>query len=275
MPVVVLSSLTQQGTATALEALEAGAVEVMAKPGSAFAVGDVGAVLAQKIIVAARASVRRSSVRSASVERVGSASLSRTTNRVLALGASTGGVQALTEVLTAFPPTAPGTVIVQHMPEKFTASFARRLDSVCAVEVKEAAEGDLVVSGRVLLAPGGRHMLLQRCGAQYLVTLRDGPPVFHQKPSVEVLFESVAKYAGPNAVGAILTGMGADGAGGLLRMRQAGARTVAQDEQSSVVFGMPAEAIKLGAAEKVVPLNRMTQTLMQLAEQEPAAPQRQ
>jgi two-component system chemotaxis response regulator CheB len=244
MPVVVLSSLTQQGTATALEALEAGAVEVMAKPGSAFAVGDVGAVLAQKIIVAARASVRRSSVRSASVERVGSASLSRTTNRVLALGAS-------------------------------TASFARRLDSVCAVEVKEAAEGDLVVSGRVLLAPGGRHMLLQRCGAQYLVTLRDGPPVFHQKPSVEVLFESVAKYAGPNAVGAILTGMGADGAGGLLRMRQAGARTVAQDEQSSVVFGMPAEAIKLGAAEKVVPLNRMTQTLMQLAEQEPAAPQRQ
>jgi len=275
MPVVVLSSLTQQGTATALEALEAGAVEVMAKPGSAYTVGDVGAALAQKIKVAARAAVRRAAAPAAPARKAGTAAMSRTTSRVLAIGASTGGVQALTEVLTAFPPTAPGTVIVQHMPEKFTASFAQRLNTICAVEVKEAAEGDLVVSGRVLIAPGGKHMLLQRCGAQYHVTLRDGPPVFHQKPSVEVLFESVAKYAGPNAVGAILTGMGADGAGGLLRMRQAGARTVAQDEKSCVVFGMPAEAIKIGAAEKVVPLDRMAQTLIQLAQQEPVPAQRQ
>lgn len=271
LPVVVLSSLTQQGTATALEALEAGAVEVMAKPGSAYTVGDLGGLLVQKIKVAARATARRS-VRpgSSGQNKAGSSAMSRTTSRVLAIGASTGGVQALTEVLSSFPPTAPGTVIVQHMPEKFTASFAQRLNSICAVEVKEAAEGDLVVSGRALIAPGGRHMLLQRCGAQYHVTLRDGPPVFHQKPSVEVLFDSVAKYAGPNAVGAILTGMGADGAAGLLRMRQAGARTVAQDEKSCVVFGMPSEAIKLGAAEKVLPLERIAHALIQLAQQEPA-----
>ncbi|MGE5607772.1 MAG: CheB methylesterase domain-containing protein, partial [Bacillota bacterium] len=166
---------------------------------------------------------------------------------------------------------APGTVVVQHMPAQFTASFARRLDSLCQVHVSEAMNGDTVIPGRVLIAPGGRHMLLQRSGARYYVTVKDGPEVFHQIPSVEVLFNSVAKYAGPNAVGAILTGMGADGAQGLLNMRRAGARTIAQDEQSCVVFGMPAEAIKCGAAEKVVPLREVAATMISLA-QHGAAP---
>jgi two-component system chemotaxis response regulator CheB len=271
MPVVVLSSLTGRGTELAVEAMEAGAVEVMGKPSSAYEVGNVGRLLAEKIKVAARAQVRHAASRPAAAPEHRTA-MSRTTDRILAIGASTGGVQALTEVLTAFPPGAPGTVIVQHMPLRFTASFAQRLNSVCHVQVKEAAEGDSVVSGRVLIAPGGQHMLLQRSGASYRVTIRDGPEVFHQKPSVEVLFDSVAKYAGANAVGAILTGMGSDGATGLLNMRRAGASTLAQDEASCVVFGMPAEAIRCGAAQRIVPLGEMTRTMITLAQQ-PASPQ--
>jgi two-component system chemotaxis response regulator CheB len=171
----------------------------------------------------------------------------------------------LTRVLTALPANAPGTVIVQHMPAQFTTSFAQRLNSECAVGVKEAEEGDHVVPGRVLIAPGGRHMLLQRSGANYFVALRDGPPVCRQKPSVEVLFTSVARYAGPNAVGALLTGMGDDGATGLLHMRRAGAHTLAQDEASCVVFGMPKEAIARGGAEAVVSLDAVAATLLRLA----------
>jgi two-component system chemotaxis response regulator CheB len=176
-------------------------------------------------------------------------------------------VQALTEVLTAFPANAPGTVVVQHMPARFTASFAQRLDGLCAVEVKEAAQGDTVCPGRVLLAPGGFHMLLRRSGARYFVDIKEGPEVFHQRPSVEVLFNSVARYAGANAVGAILTGMGADGARGLLAMRQAGAKTLAQNERTSVVFGMPMEAIKCGAAQQVAPLKEIASTLLSMAQQ--------
>jgi two-component system chemotaxis response regulator CheB len=190
-----------------------------------------------------------------------------TTDKIMAIGASTGGVQALETVLTAFPPGAPGTLVVQHMPARFTTSLAERLNSICQVTVKEATDGDTVVNGRVLIAPGGFHMLLRRSGARYYVEITDGPDVFHQKPSVEVLFNSVAKYAGANAVGAILTGMGADGAEGLLNMRKAGARTIAQDEASSVVFGMPMEAIKRGAAERVVSLTEVAQAMISAVQQ--------
>jgi two-component system chemotaxis response regulator CheB len=192
--------------------------------------------------------------------------MSVTTDKVLAIGASTGGVQALTTVLTALPAAAPGVVIVQHMPAKFTASFAERLDGMCAMEVREARDGDAVIPGRVLIAPGGLHLLLRRSGARYHVEVKDGPEVHHQRPSVDVLFSTVAKCAGANAVGAVLTGMGADGAAGLLAMRQAGARTMAQDQATSTVWGMPGEAVKLGAAERVVPITDVAAALLAAAQ---------
>jgi two-component system chemotaxis response regulator CheB len=181
---------------------------------------------------------------------------------VLAIGSSTGGTQALETLLRDFPATMPGTVITQHMPELFTAAFAQRLDKVCRMTVREAKDGDPVVPGTVLIAPGGRHMLLQRSGAMYFARIKDGPPVHHQRPAVDVLFQSVARHAGANATGVILTGMGADGAAGLLEMRQAGAHTIAQDESSCVVFGMPKEAIKMGAAEDVLHLTRIAPHLV-------------
>jgi two-component system chemotaxis response regulator CheB len=274
MPVIVLSSLTATGSRTAIEALAAGAVDVVCKPGGESSVESLAPLLVQKIKQASRARVcARSNEATAPIERAEAvAGPVETTHKVIAIGASTGGVQALTEVLTAFPPDAPGTLVVQHMPPKFTHSFAERLNGLCRVRVKEAADGDAVTSGRVLIAPGGRHMVLRRSGAQYIVQIKDGPEVFHQRPSVEVLFDSVARAAGANAVGAILTGMGADGATGLLNMRKAGARTVAQDEASCVVFGMPMEAIKCGAAEHVVPLCDVSRTLISLARRIGAPP---
>lgn len=266
MPVIVLSSLTPEGGKTAMEALEAGAVEVMCKPGGSYSVGDVCNTLVDKIKAASRARINRAPAeRLHAVAPAQRLSMTETTNKIFAIGASTGGVQALTCVLSALPANAPGTVVVQHMPAHFTTSFAQRLNNECAVNVKEAQDGDHVVPGRVLIAPGGWHMLLQRSGANYYVTLKDGPPVCHQRPSVEVLFNSVAKYAGANAVGAILTGMGDDGATGLLNMRQAGAHTIAEDEQTCVVFGMPKEAIARGGAERVVPLGKVAETLINLA----------
>lgn len=263
MPVIVLSSLTPKGGKTAMEALSAGAVEVMSKPGPAYTVGDACDDLVEKIKAASRARIDRGAVlehQSASpAQRL---HMAETTNKIFAIGASTGGVQALTSVLSALPANAPGTLVVQHMPAHFTTSFAERLNNECAMEVKEARDGDHVIPGRVLIAPGGFHMLLQRSGASYYVTVKDGPAVCRQKPSVEVLFNSVAKYAGSNAVGAILTGMGHDGADGLLNMRQSGAHTVAEDEESAVVFGMPKEAIDRGAAEKVVRLPDIANTLI-------------
>jgi two-component system chemotaxis response regulator CheB len=181
--------------------------------------------------------------------------MSTTTERVIAIGTSTGGTQALEEVLTALPRVCPGMVIVQHMPEKFTAAFAARLDSLCQVEVREAQHNDRVVPGRALIAPGGRHMLLKRSGAQYHVEVIDGPLVNRHRPSVDVLFRSAAKSAGANALGVIMTGMGDDGAAGMAEMRTAGASTVAQDEESCVVFGMPKEAIKRGGVQRTVPLS--------------------
>ncbi|MGN6369339.1 MAG: protein-glutamate methylesterase/protein-glutamine glutaminase [Phycisphaerae bacterium] len=264
LPVIVLSSLTARGTQTAIEAMEAGAVDVLCKPGSAYSVGDMAAELAGKVKSAARMRVRAAVSRGGQVVKRAT-SLSETTEKVLAIGASTGGVQALTEVLTAFPADAPGTVIVQHMPPKFTKSFADRLNTICAVRVKEAEDGDTVMTGQVLIAPGGLHMMLRRSGARYFVELKEGPAVFHQKPSVEVLFNSVAKYAGRNAVGAILTGMGADGAGGLLEMRKAGGRTVAQNEATCAVFGMPQAAIKAGGVEEVVGLEEVAGVMLRMS----------
>lgn len=271
LPVVVVSSLAGAGTQTAIDAMVAGAVDVVAKPGSAYSVEQLGPVLARKLLAAAGAKFppRPTSARPLAAVQRGPAradtSMVATTDKVIAIGASTGGVQALTEVLTGLPATIPGIVLVQHMPPRFTASFAERLNAMCGVEVREAADGDSVIPGRVLIAPGGRHMRLQRSGARYHVKVIDGPEVDHQRPSVGVLFDSVAKYAGPNAVGAILTGMGDDGAQGLLNMRRAGARTLAQDEATSVVFGMPMEAIRCGAAERVTALPDVAGQLIQMA----------
>lgn len=269
-PAIVLSTLTGRGTEHAVAALEAGAVDVLAKPSDGRGVTSIGPLLAEKIRTAARATVRRTAEPKPVVAKLSgprpAVPHDAAGSRIIAIGASTGGVAALTAVLTQFPENAPPTLVVQHMPEKFTASFAARLNALCAVEVREAADGDVALPGRVLLAPGGRHMVLRKSGSRFTVQLKDGPAVFHQRPAVEVLFDSVAKCAGPVSVGAILTGMGCDGARALLTMRQAGARTLAQDEATSVVFGMPGEAVRCGAAEQVVPLDKIAATLMRLAQ---------
>jgi two-component system chemotaxis response regulator CheB len=263
MPVIILSSLTPEGGKTAMAALEGGAVDVMCKPGPAYSVGDACTLLIDKIKAASRAKVSRLQTSVQSTKRL---AMVETTNKVFAIGASTGGVQALTTVMTQMPANSPGTVIVQHMPAKFTTSFASRLNGLCAVNVKEAKDGDRVIPGQVLLAPGGFHMLLRRSGANYYVQIKDGPMVCRQKPSVDVLFKSVAKYAGSNAVGAILTGMGDDGAQGLLEMKNHGAKTIAQDEASCVVYGMPKCAAELGAVQKVVTLQKVPAEMIRLVQ---------
>jgi two-component system, chemotaxis family, protein-glutamate methylesterase/glutaminase len=266
MPVIILSSLTPQGSGTALEALAAGAIEVICKPGGSYTVGEMCESLAEKIKLAAKTNLKGLSTATKNAAPAGHLSMTETTNKLLAIGASTGGVQALSCVLSQLPTNCPGVVVVQHMPARFTTSFANRLNDECAVNVKEAQDGDHVVSGQVLIAPGGFHMRLCRSGAIYYVEVKDGPMVCRQKPSVDVLFESVAKYAGANAVGAILTGMGEDGASGLLSMRKSGARTIAQDEASCVVFGMPKEAIEMGAAEVITPLQNVARQLINMAQ---------
>lgn len=266
IPVIVLSSLAAKGSKVAMEAMASGAVEVVCKPGTSYSVHETCTALIDKIKTASRANVDKLVVSEGSGAATMRLAMAETTNKIFAIGSSTGGVQALMEVLTAFPANAPGTLVVQHMPANFTKSFAERLNDNCAVQVVEARDGDRVVPGKVLLAPGGYHMLLRRSGANYYVTVKDGPMVCLQKPSVEVMFNSVAKFAGANAVGAILTGMGKDGALGLKNMRDNGARTIAQDEKSCVVFGMPKEAIEQGAAEKILPLNRIAQGMIDLVQ---------
>lgn len=268
LPVVVVSSLTPRGGEVALEAMDIGAVEVLCKPGAAYAVGDMAVELRDKIKAASRVKVARSagdpSVRSA-LPPHGRLSLLRTTRCVVAIGASTGGTHALQELLAALPSNAPGLVIVQHMPEHFTRSFAARLDSLCAIEVKEAEDGDSVSPGRALLAPGNHHMELGRSGAEYRVRLSQGPLVSRHRPSVDVLFRSVAKWAGKNAVGVMLTGMGNDGAAGMREMKDAGAANVAQDEATCVVYGMPKEAVAAGAVDHVLPLGAIASKVLELA----------
>lgn len=273
-PVVICSTLTEKGARTSLEAMAAGAVAIITKPkiGLKQFLSEASDELVSTVRAAARANVRRlvpgapalpvTAKHSADVVLApATRAMTQTTDRVVALGTSTGGTQALEEVLTALPRVCPGIVIVQHMPEKFTAAFAARLNGLCQIEVKEAENNDRVLPGRALIAPGGRHMLLKRSGAQYLVEVIDGPLVNRHRPSVDVLFRSVAKSAGANALGVIMTGMGDDGAAGLLEMRIAGARTVAQDEDSCVVFGMPKEAIKRGGAERTLPLSAVAQEI--------------
>jgi two-component system, chemotaxis family, protein-glutamate methylesterase/glutaminase len=264
LPVIIVSSLTPRGGTMALQALELGAVEVLAKPGSAFSVGDLGVELAEKIRAAARVRFEARKIQNTAVSPqapVRLAPLAQTTDKIIAIGASTGGTEAIREVLMPLPQNTPGIVIVQHMPPKFTTAFAERLNQQCAMEVKEAQDGDSVVTGRALIAPGNYHMLLRRSGARYFVQVKTGPPVHHQRPSVDVLFNSAAQSAGANVVGIILTGMGADGAEGLLAMKERGAYTVAQDEASCVVFGMPREAIRRGATQKVLPLARIPEEI--------------
>ncbi len=266
-PVVICSSLTAKGAETTLQAMAAGAVDIIiTKPtvGLKSFLQESAQELAMAVRAAAQANVRRLTKVPAPVAPKLNAdaimppasqhAMAQTTERIVAIGTSTGGTQALEAVLTTLPRVCPGIVIVQHMPEKFTASFAERLNSLCQIEVREAKSNDRVIPGLALIAPGGKHMLLKRSGAYYHVDVMDGPLINRHRPSVDVLFRSVAKFAGGNATGIIMTGMGDDGARGLREMLEAGANTFAQDEASCVVFGMPKEAIKLGAARHVLPL---------------------
>lgn len=273
IPVVVCSGLAGAGTDIALHALEEGAVDIVTKPrlGVKGFLEDSAQRLVQVVRAAAQAKVRprRASpapARKLSADAVLPAKrapvIRQTTHKVVVVGASTGGTEALRELLEAMPPDAPGLAIVQHMPEVFTEQFARRLDQSCKIEVKEARSEDRLVSGRALIAPGNHHLVVRRSGALYFVDVVEGPPVSLHRPSVNVLFRSAAQAAGPNAVGVILTGMGDDGADGLLELKSAGAHTIAQDEATSVVFGMPKEAIARGGVDEVLPLPRIAHAVL-------------
>ena len=279
-PTIVCSSLAEAGAAATIEALAAGALAIITKPklGVKQFLQDAGDDLVSAVRAAARANMRRVTPGAArplapppklaadammAAQVASRRAMADTTDRVVAIGTSTGGTQALEAVLTRLPNVGSGIVIVQHMPEKFTAMFAERLNSLCRLEVREARDGDRVLPGRALIAPGGRHMMLRRSGAQYHVEVADGPLVNRHKPSVDVLFRSVAQVAGRNALGVIMTGMGDDGARGLKEMHEAGAKTVAEDESTCVVFGMPKEAIKLGGVDRIVPLHDIANEIIQ------------
>jgi len=270
LPVVVISSLGQASSKTAIEALQCGAVEVLAKPGGPYSVGELKDDLPQKIRAAASARlngkaqdvpVTRTIMREPVVRSVTAADPAT----IIAIGASTGGTEAIRQVLMELPESSPGIVIVQHIPPVFSTAFANRLNDICRMQVKEARDGDRVASGVALVAPGNFHMSLRKRGSEYYVAVHDGPRVCYQKPSVDVLFESVAEAAKANAIGVILTGMGADGAEGMLRMKKAGARTIAQDEASCVVYGMPREAVRLGAVDRTLPLERIAGELVTMS----------
>ena len=278
-PVIICSSLAESGAHATFDAMAAGAVGIITKPKAGLKgfLQDSSNDIVQAVRTAARANLRAmprgASVQSGNFNRPkltadaviapgAPTAMARTTDQLIAIGTSTGGTQALEAVLTRLPATCLGIVIVQHMPEKFTAMFAERLNSICELEVREGQNGDRVIPGRALIAPGGKHMMLKRSGAQYVVDVVDGPLVNRHKPSVDVLFRSVAKFAGANALGIILTGMGDDGARGMKEMHDAGAKTIAQDEASCVVFGMPKEAIKMGGVDQVLPLDRVPEAMV-------------
>ena len=274
-PVIIVSSLTKRGSELALEAIEAGAVEVMSKPGGSYSVGDLSMQLANVIRAAAKAELQKKRVYAYKqhkqvAEATGEAEIDKkpatgtriSSDKILTIGASTGGTEAIKQLLLGMPADSPGTLIVQHMPPQFTTTFASRLNQLCKMEVKEAQDGDRVFLGRVLIAPGNYHMLLKRRGGEYYVKVKSGPMVHHQRPSVDVLFKSVAANAGRNAIGALLTGMGSDGADGMVKLREAGAITFAQSEESSIVFGMPREAIRRQAVDYIADINEMAGQIM-------------
>jgi two-component system chemotaxis response regulator CheB len=276
IPVVMCSSLTESGSETALKALEYGAVEIIQKPrmGTKQFLEESRIRVCDAVKAASQARVRAINARRIEVApkltadvimaRPNTRAMIQTTEKVIVVGASTGGTEALRVFLEALPADCPGIVIVQHMPEGFTRSFSQRLDGICRISVKEAANNDTVVRGRALIAPGNLHLLLKRSGARYYVEIKDGPLVSRHRPSVDVLFRSAARYAGKNAVGVIMTGMGDDGAKGMLEMKEAGAKNIAQDEASSVVFGMPHEAIKLGGVDLVRPLEAIAADVLRV-----------
>jgi len=257
LPVVVISSLTQRSSATAVRAMELGAIEVLAKPGGPYSVGELASDLANKVRAAAAARIQRRDPAPPAAPVIVSAA-----SGVIAIGASTGGTDAISQILTRLPAATPGLLIAQHIPAGFSRAFARRLNDICAMEVREAADGDAVCRGLALIAPGDFHMMLRKRGEQYSVAVQTGPRVCYQRPSVDVLFESVAEAAGREAVGVLLTGMGSDGARGLLHMREAGARTIAQDEATCIVYGMPRKAVEMGAAGQVLPLPQIAQAML-------------
>jgi len=262
LPTLVISSLAQPSCRAAIEAMEFGAVEVLAKPGGPYSVGDLRHSLADKIRAAASARVRLAKPAAPAAAPAPAPAFYPAPGAIVAIGASTGGTEAIAFVLRGLPASCPGIVIAQHIPPEFSRAFAQRLNDTCAIAVKEAADGDPVHAGTALVAPGDFHMLLRKGASGYYVSVKTGPRVCYQRPSVDVLFSSVAEAAGPNASGVLLTGMGADGARGLLKMREAGARTIAQDEASCVVFGMPREAIALGAASQGTPLDRIPSAIL-------------
>ena len=266
MPVVVVSSLTPKNSENALRALRLGAVDVICKPGSAYSTQNVSRDIIKAVRAASHARFDtfepEVEEKQAAVKPKVRSGLAQTTNKLIAIGASTGGTKAIEVVLRDLPLNIPGIVIVQHMPPVFTKSFADRLNEICTIDVVEARDGDLVQSGKALLAPGNYHMQLEKSGAKYYVRVKQGPPVNHHRPSVDVLFNSVAKVAGVNATGVILTGMGGDGAAGMLEMKKAGAYTIAQDEATSVVYGMPKEAYRMGGVDIVLPLDRISDAVL-------------
>lgn len=283
MPVVMVSTLTEKDSDVTLRALELGAIDFTTKPKLDVVRGmhDYADDIADKIRTASKARPRATPIKlniapshSADAVLPPVANKISTTEKLIIIGASTGGTEAIKEVLIRMPSDAPGILVTQHMPEAFTKSFAARLDSLCKISVKEAEDNERVLPGHAYIAPGHSHLLLKRSGAHYLTELNQGPPVNRHRPSVDVLFRSAANYAGSNAIGVILTGMGKDGAAGMLEMREAGAYNFAQDEASCVVFGMPASAIALGAAHEIVPLDQMTQKILNHLSQQDKRAQR-
>lgn len=280
LPVIICSTLVEKGAETTLKALENGAVDIIQKPklSTRQFLEEAKIQLTDSVKAAARAKLERLVHRphlvapkltaDAVLQSVGSRAMAKTTDKIVVIGASTGGTEAVRCVLEALPQDAPGIVVVQHMPEGFTASFAKRLNDLCRINVKEAADGDSVLRGHALIAPGNKHTLLKRSGARYYVEVRDGPLVSRHRPSVDVLFRSATRYAGRNAVGVILTGMGDDGANGMKEMHDAGACTIGQDEQSCVVYGMPKEAEKRGGIEKVLPLERIAAGILNAVDED-------
>ena len=274
IPVVICSSLADEGSDSAIKALESGAVDIITKPkmGTKVFFEESKIYICDVVKAAASVDIRRYIRKKIEIEpkltadaiipKMTSKAMVQTTEKVVVVGASTGGTEALRVFLENLPLDTPGIAIVQHMPENFTKAFAKRLDGICRISIKEAEDGDTLLRGRALIAPGNHHMLLKRSGARYYVEIKDGPLVSRHRPSVDVLFRSAARYAGKNAVGVIMTGMGDDGAKGMLELKEAGAYTIAQDEKSCVVFGMPHEAIKLGGVDKVLPLNGIAASVL-------------